>query len=107
MIIQPAGVDAPKWEADELDPREADRVHRYMEPGDDSCRRFVLDRYLDGTVDGYQRDRCGDCDIAGAVEQRCDSCDPDWEAHEIEGSELEGDHRAESLATGAELMEDI
>jgi hypothetical protein len=24
------------------------------------CRRRVLDRYLDGATDGYERDRCGD-----------------------------------------------
>jgi hypothetical protein len=24
------------------------------------CRRVVLDEYLDGIIDGYQRRRCGD-----------------------------------------------
>ena len=76
-----------------------------MDPGDNSCRRFILDRYLDGTVDGYTRNRCGDLDAPGAEEQRCDGCEPDWPAYEIEGSG--SDISDKSTASTPEPMEDI
>ncbi|KAL4949369.1 hypothetical protein BDW69DRAFT_174617 [Aspergillus filifer] len=41
---------------------------------------YVLDRYLDGTVDGYTRPHCQDADPG---ELQCDACDPDWMAQEI------------------------
>jgi hypothetical protein len=42
-----------------------------------------LDRYLDGEIDGYTRQQCGDQDRQlDNPEQRCDQCDPDWEAAE-------------------------
>jgi len=105
VIIQPVGVNPPNWEADGLEHREAERVQQYMDPGDNSCRRFILDRYLDGTVDGYTRNRCGDLDAPGAEEQRCDGCEPDWPAYEIEGSG--SDISDKSTASTPEPMEDI
>jgi hypothetical protein len=38
----------------------------------------VLDGYLDGMVDGYQRQRCGDDHTQ--PERACDQCDPGWQA---------------------------
>jgi superfamily II DNA helicase RecQ len=39
------------------------------------CRRRVLDRYLDGATDGYERDRCGDSnDDLLMHELWCDRC---------------------------------
>jgi hypothetical protein len=37
------------------------------------CHQVVLDQYLDGVVDGYQRRYYQDVD---AREQACDGCDP-------------------------------
>ena len=69
VIIQPAGLGPPKWEAEGVAPQEIDRVECYMEPRDGSCRRVVLDRYLDGTVDGFTRNWCGQLDAPGIAEQ--------------------------------------
>ena len=64
IIIQPGG----QIEGDEA-------VEDYMEmvPGVE-YRRYVLDRYLDGAVNGYERRYCQDEDTE---EMRCDKCDPD------------------------------
>ncbi|EYE89895.1 P-loop containing nucleoside triphosphate hydrolase protein, partial [Aspergillus ruber CBS 135680] len=87
VIIQPAGIDPPKWQAEGLQPQEMAQVEHYLDPGDDGCRRAVLDHYLDGTVNGYRRNQCGDWDAPGAEEQRCDCCDGGWLAHEAMASE--------------------
>jgi len=47
----------------------------YMEAAVRGCRRVVLDGYLDGAMDGYQRQRCGD----RVIESMCDGCQADWE----------------------------
>jgi hypothetical protein len=85
IIIQPEGFDeVPAW-FDPNTPREQaglELVRQYMF-GDHPCRRGVLDRYLDGEIDGYTRQQCGDQDRQlDNPEQRCDQCDPDWEAAE-------------------------
>jgi hypothetical protein len=59
-----------KEEEEEEEEEEKQLVQRYMEGG--GCRRVVLDGYLDGTVDGYQRRWCGDA----SAEQACDQCNP-------------------------------
>ena len=46
---------------------------------------MVLDEYLDGRVDGYVRQFCGD---EHANKQRCDGCEPDWEAGEVDGGSM-------------------
>jgi hypothetical protein len=48
-------------------------VQRYM-TGEGGCWRVVLDEYLDGMVDGYQRQQCGDA--GQEAEQACDQCHP-------------------------------
>ncbi|PTU23642.1 hypothetical protein P175DRAFT_0488851 [Aspergillus ochraceoroseus IBT 24754] len=79
IIIQPQG-----W--DSLDPwidwvAEADfkHVQRYMEVQGVSCRWYVLDQYLDGTINGYSWQQCQDVDPG---ELPCDACDPKWGAQE-------------------------
>lgn len=95
IIIQPEGFnEIPAW-FDQHTPREQagfELVRRYMIAGD-QCRRAVLDRYLDGATDRYVRGYCGDHDRpSGVVEQRCDQCDPDWEAAEsVIESEVDSD----------------
>jgi hypothetical protein len=62
--------------------------------GDDRCRRAVLDGYLDGAIDGYTRQQCGDQDQRlDQPEQWCDQCNPDWAAAEsvIEDSDEDSD----------------
>ncbi|EDN04922.1 predicted protein [Histoplasma mississippiense (nom. inval.)] len=61
-------------------------VDRYMQAGGEEgdepmarCRRVVLDRYLDGEVEGYMRRHCGDRHTG---ESQCDGCDAEWEARE-------------------------
>ncbi|CEL11232.1 hypothetical protein ASPCAL14335 [Aspergillus calidoustus] len=98
IIIQPEGMDAQgrggagghhPWEEaedqDEDQDMEAQRVQRYMQAG--GCRRVVLDEYLDGIIDGYERQRCGDAPAeAGQEEQACDRCDPGWQAQHAAGT---------------------
>lgn len=83
IIIQPGG----RVEGDEA-------VEDYMEvvPGV-GCRRYVLDRYLDGAVNGYERRYCQDED---AEEMRCDGCDPDWQVPSTDhaGDSTRKDHPA-------------
>ncbi|KAA8645213.1 uncharacterized protein ATNIH1004_009430 [Aspergillus tanneri] len=43
------------------------------------CRRFVLDAYMDETVNGYTRRYCQDINSTEAL---CDGCDADWLAQE-------------------------
>lgn len=90
VIIHPDG-----WET--ADPwihgvAEADfqLVQAYMGGG---CRRHILDRYLDGTVDGYTRERCRDQD---QDELACDGCNPDWEAQEAPVSIISSPPRSRS-----------
>ncbi|KAL2835637.1 P-loop containing nucleoside triphosphate hydrolase protein [Aspergillus pseudodeflectus] len=88
IIIQPDGMDEvaggskrPREEVQDRDlgidlEQEAQRVRRYMAGG--GCRRVVLDEYLDGIIDGYERQRCGDAS-GEEDEQACDHCDPGWQ----------------------------
>jgi superfamily II DNA helicase RecQ len=77
IIIQLAGWDAPALWMEGVAPEDQERVAEYMGVVEGvRCRRVVLDQYLDGVVDGYQRRYCQDAD---AGEQACDGCDPDWE----------------------------
>jgi superfamily II DNA helicase RecQ len=88
IIIQPEGMDEygrggagghhPREEAEDQDQDvEAQRVQRYIHAG--GCRRVVLDGYLDGIIDGYERRRCRDAPEE-EEEQACDQCDPGWQA---------------------------
>jgi superfamily II DNA or RNA helicase len=86
IIIQPEEFDEfPQW-FDQNTAREQEGlelVRRYMMASAPGCRRRVLDDYLDGPIDGYERQQCSDQDgPSGSAEQRCDGCDPDWEATE-------------------------
>jgi superfamily II DNA helicase RecQ len=77
IIIQPRGMegggpDAREKGGEDNQVEEAQLVQRYIAGGE--CRRVVLDEYLDGMVDGYQRQRCGDDHTR--PEQACDQCDP-------------------------------
>jgi late competence protein required for DNA uptake (superfamily II DNA/RNA helicase) len=76
IIIQPEG--PLRWPQD-ASPGDTELVTEYMEvvPGV-GCRRYVLDEYLDGTVDGYRRQRCQD---ENPEEVPCDGCHPGW--HEV------------------------
>lgn len=82
IIIQAEGTmvgreTRPFWMQDEP-AGEHPRVIEYIEAGASGCRRVVLDGYLDGEMDGYQRQRCGD-QVEEAV---CDGCQPEWQDHE-------------------------
>jgi hypothetical protein len=61
------------------------RDHDIGTPQPPACRRVVLDRYLDGSVDGYIRVQCE------ASEARCDQCQPDWELERSPEVEVEID----------------
>jgi hypothetical protein len=81
IILQPAGWDAPAPWMEGVSMEDQERVAEYMGVVEGvGCRRGVLDQYLDGVVNGYQRQHCQDQDGA---EQACDGCDPDWEAREL------------------------
>lgn len=55
-------------------PEDQEQVAKYMGVVEGvGCRRVVLDKYLDGVVDGYQRRYCQDAD---AGDQACNRCDP-------------------------------
>lgn len=82
IIIQPKGMDsAPPWMISEPtrtsihETAEQQRLYEYITAGVGQCRRVMLDIYLDGTVDGFQRVRCGDR-LAGSDEAACDRCRP-------------------------------
>lgn len=78
IIIQPDG------------PVEGDEpVQDYMDvvPGV-GCRRYVLDGYLDGPVDGYERRYCRD---ENAEEMRCDGCNPNWQLPSSSGCSAHAD----------------
>ncbi|KAF9882584.1 hypothetical protein FE257_006232, partial [Aspergillus nanangensis] len=57
IIIQPAGWDSMAPWMEGVPEDEIQQVQQYMEA---RCRRQVLDRYLDGWVDGQQRQDCHD-----------------------------------------------
>jgi superfamily II DNA helicase RecQ len=67
----------PHWMKDHRADEHA-RVVEYMESAVQGCRRVVLDGYLDGEIDGYYRQRCGDAD----AESLCDGCEPEWQDQE-------------------------
>ncbi|KAF7174528.1 hypothetical protein CNMCM5623_007656 [Aspergillus felis] len=77
IIIQPVGWDAPAPWMEGVAPEDQEQVAEYMGVVEGvGCQRVVLDEYLDGVVDGYQRRHCQDAD---AREQACDGCNPNWE----------------------------
>ena len=76
VIIHPGGWETPDPWLGEVDAGEFARVQLFMGA---QCRRYILDGYLDGTVQGYTRQQCQDQD---ATELACDQCDPDWAAVE-------------------------
>jgi superfamily II DNA helicase RecQ len=65
IIIQPEEFDEfPAW-FEQNTAREQEGlalVRQYMMASAPSCRRQVLDDYLDGPIDGYERQQCGDQD---------------------------------------------
>ncbi|KAJ5675322.1 uncharacterized protein N7477_005256 [Penicillium maclennaniae] len=75
IIIQPEGFDeVPAWFDQNTDREQAglELVRQYI-AGEHQCRRVLLDRYLDGDIDGYTRQGCGDQDGPfGVDEQWCD-----------------------------------
>lgn len=74
IIIQPAGWDALALWMEGVAPEDQEQVAKYMGVVEGvGCRRVVLDKYLDGVVDGYQRRYCQDAD---AGDQACNRCDP-------------------------------
>ncbi|KAJ5571339.1 hypothetical protein N7535_004999 [Penicillium sp. DV-2018c] len=78
IIIQPAQLDqTPPWfEQATPDQREGFELIRNYMLRANPCRRVLLDKYLDGVIDGYSRQKCQDQDHS---EQRCDLCHPDWD----------------------------
>ena len=76
VIIHPDGWETPDPWIHGVAAADFQLVQAYMGGG---CRRYILDQYLDGTVDGYTRERCQD---QADDELACDGCDPDWEAQE-------------------------
>ncbi|MCN0155273.1 RecQ family DEAD/DEAH box helicase [Salinispora arenicola] len=76
VIIHPDGWETPDPWIHGVADADFQLVQAYMGHG---CRRYILDGYLDGTVDGYTRERCRD---QGPDELACDGCDPDWEVQE-------------------------
>ncbi|KKZ66219.1 hypothetical protein EMCG_08055 [[Emmonsia] crescens] len=88
IIIEPEGISAAMiWSRKDV-PSLLDQklVERYMLAGSEGgdglnprCRRVVLDQYLDGEVEGYMREHCGDRQPG---ESQCDGCDGEWEARE-------------------------
>jgi helicase-like protein len=101
IIIQPEGMDAPPPWMQETPSGEQQRVDAYMSDG--RCRRVILDGYLDGVVDGYQRRHCGDHHDGFIVgELPCDGCEPDWEAME---SEAVSEGVSESASEGASITQ--
>ena len=105
IIIQPKGFDeVPAWFDQKTDREQAGLalVRQYMF-GDHPCRRVLLDGYLDGEIDGYTRQQCGDQDRQfGIKEQRCDRCNPDWAVAEsvIEGSHEDRDAEMQEVEPG-------
>ncbi|EDN06546.1 predicted protein [Histoplasma mississippiense (nom. inval.)] len=88
IIIEPEGISAAMIWSRKDAPSLLDQklVDRYMQAGGEEgdepmarCRRVVLDRYLDGEVEGYMRRHCGDRHTG---ESQCDGCDAEWEARE-------------------------
>ncbi|KAL2807692.1 hypothetical protein BJX63DRAFT_436795 [Aspergillus granulosus] len=81
VIIHPNRWDTQDPWIDGVSEVNFEQVQLYMDVvGGTGCRRYVLDQYLDGTVDGYTRQQCQDVDTGKLP---CDRCDPDWEAQEV------------------------
>ncbi|KAL4732842.1 P-loop containing nucleoside triphosphate hydrolase protein, partial [Aspergillus similis] len=77
IIIHPQGWDDLDPWIDQVSDEDFERVQTYMEVVEGvGCRRYVLDQYLDGTVNGYTRQQCQDVD---PDELLCDACNPDWQ----------------------------
>jgi hypothetical protein len=83
VMIMPAEINGvPGYAMDQSDEDQA-RVDEYIAMESPGCRRRVLDRYLDGVIDGYERDVCGDSnEDLPMAEVLCDGCQPDWQAQE-------------------------
>ena len=80
IILHPHGWHSQDPWMDRVPEADFQQVQEYMEVVEGTgCRRYILDQYLDGTVDGYTRRQCQDIDPG---ELPCDACDPDWEAKE-------------------------
>ncbi|KAL2835610.1 hypothetical protein BJX68DRAFT_273738 [Aspergillus pseudodeflectus] len=120
IIIQPEGMDeygrggagghhpregkeAEDQDQDQDQDVEAQRVQRYIHAG--GCRRVVLDGYLDGIIDGYERQRCGD---ARQEEQACDRCDPGWQqAQHVAGTSTSSTSTSGSQAVQVRVWKDV
>jgi hypothetical protein len=77
VIMHPQGWDDLDPWVDQVSDAEFERVQAYMEVVEGvGCQRYVLDQYLDGTVDGYTRQQCQDTD---PDKLPCDGCCPDWQ----------------------------
>ena len=90
IIVVPQLMDQiPPWfDSQPSSLLDQERVRRYMQVGEGympRCRRIVLDEYLDGIIDRYVRQCCGDRD---AQEILCDGCHGDWEAEESVGQSV-------------------
>jgi superfamily II DNA or RNA helicase len=82
IMIWPAAMEQAPGYASESSAEDDEQVESYLAAV--VCRRRVLDRYLDGATDGYERDRCGDSnDDLPMHELWCDRCQPDWAAQEV------------------------
>jgi superfamily II DNA helicase RecQ len=80
IIILPHGMDGLPGYASETSEVERRRVEEYIGMDAHGCRRQVLDRYLDGCIDGYTRTGCGDSnEDLPMAELLCDRCQPDWQ----------------------------
>jgi len=90
VIIHPDGWETPDPWIHGVADADFQLVQAYMGHG---CRRYILDGYLDGTVDGYTRERCRDQD---QDELACDGCNPDWEAQEAPVSIISSPPRSRS-----------
>lgn len=71
----------PEYIVQDIVEDKVQRIQQYIEAEYPSYRRYILDRYLDGTVDRYRRSHYSD---HSQVEQIYDRYDPDWLAHEEE-----------------------
>jgi superfamily II DNA or RNA helicase len=83
VMIIPAEMDGvPGYAMEQLEEDQA-RVGEYIAMEHPGCRRRVLDRYLDGVIDGHERRACGDNnEDLPMAELLCDRCQPDWQVHE-------------------------
>jgi superfamily II DNA or RNA helicase len=80
IIIHPQGWEDPDPWINRVSDDDFERVQTYMEVVEGvGCRRYVLDQYLDGTVNRYTRQQCQDMDPG---ELPCDACNADWLDHD-------------------------